>query len=75
MRDQIAKIISEVRPEISICQSSDTDLFGILDSLDIIFIVDEIEKQLDIEIQADQILPENFSSLNTLVAFVLKNIK
>lgn len=70
MRQQIIKIISAYRPELKFDEINDIDLFGVLDSLDIIMIVDEIENQFGITIEADQILPENFASLHVLEAFV-----
>jgi acyl carrier protein len=70
MSGQVAKIIQAIRPEINFSSGFDTELFGVLDSLDIILIVEELEKQLDITIEAEQIIPENFASLYTLEAFV-----
>jgi acyl carrier protein len=75
MRERIADIISAVRPEITFDPVQDTELFGVLDSLDIILIVDEIEKQLGVTIEADQIVPENFSSLYVLEAFIRTQTK
>jgi len=75
MIDKIAKIINSVRPEIKIIPGQETELFGVLDSLDIIFIVDELESQLSITIDADQIIPENFASLSALVVFVKSCIR
>ena len=71
MRQEIIEIISNIRPEIAFDPLQDTELFGLLDSLDIILIVDKIESQLGVTIEADQIVPQNFSSLNILVAFVM----
>ena len=70
MNSQIAEIIQAVRPEIRFVPGQDTELFGVLDSLDIILIVEELEKQLGISVEADQIVPENFASLYALEAFV-----
>jgi len=70
LNTKVAKIINSVRPEISFNQDIDTELFGVLDSLDIILIVEELEKQFDISINANQIVPENFASLYTLEDFV-----
>lgn len=67
---RVIEVIHSVRPEISIDSTKDTALFGVLDSLDIILIVEELEKQLGICIEAEQIVPENFASLQTLEAFV-----
>lgn len=70
MSSRVSEIIHSVRPEIQFNSSQDTDLFGVLDSLDIILIVEELEKQLGISIEAEQIVPENFASLRILEAFV-----
>ena len=70
MSSRVAEIIHSVRPEIQLNSGQDTDLFGVLDSLDIILIVEELDKQLGISIEAEQIVPENFASLRTLEAFV-----
>ena len=70
MNNRVAEIINSVRPEIRFNTEQDTELFGVLDSLDIILIVEELEKQFGISIEAEQILPENFASLRTLEAFV-----
>lgn len=75
MKDKIVEIIHSIRPEVQFDVNQDTDLFGVLDSLDIIFLVEEIEKQLGVCIDADQIVPENFGSLYTLEAFVRSKSK
>ena len=71
MNNKIIDIINSVRPEIQFNTEQDTELFGVLDSLDIILIVEELEKQFGISIEAEQIVPENFASLRTLEAFVM----
>ncbi len=75
MKDKIVEIIHSIRPEVQFDADQDTDLFGVLDSLDIILLVEEIEKQLGVCIDADQIIPENFASLLTLEAFVRRKSK
>ena len=66
----LVEIIHSIRPEIQFDADQDTDLFGVLDSLDIILLVEEIEKRLGASIDADQIVPENFASLRTLETFI-----
>jgi D-alanine--poly(phosphoribitol) ligase subunit 2 len=70
MNNKVAEIINSVRPEIRFNTEQDTELFGVLDSLDIILIVEELERQFGISIEAEQIVPENFASLRTLEDFV-----
>ena len=67
MKDKILEIIQSIRPEIELDPNKkDIELFGVLDSLDIILLVDDLEAQLDISIDPEHITPENFSSLDTL---------
>lgn len=75
IKKQIEQIVLGVRPEIQIEVDKDTELFGVLDSLDIIMLVDEIEKQMNVTIEADQIIPENFASLHVLEAFIQSRAK
>ena len=67
MKEKILEIIQSIRPEIEFDASKrDLSLFGVLDSLDIILLVDDLEAQLGITIDPEHITPENFSSLDTL---------
>jgi acyl carrier protein len=75
MINKLIQIISEMRPELNFESGKDFELFGVLDSLDIIFIVDELEKKFGITIEADQINPDNFYSLYAIEAFVKSRIK
>lgn len=75
MKSRIVEIINLARPEIKFDPSQDTELFGVLDSLDIILIVEELENQFGIKIEADQIVPENFSSLSALETLVKRQSK
>lgn len=70
MRQKIIELINSIRPELKLDGQHDTQLFGELDSLDIIFLVEAIEEQMNISIEADQIIPENFSSLYVLEEFI-----
>ena len=45
---------------------------GILESMDIVIIVDELMCHYDIEITVDDLLPENFNSAEAILALVEK---
>jgi acyl carrier protein len=74
MRNKIHEIIQSIRPEIIFKENEDSELFGIIDSLDIIIIVEEIESFYNIFIQAEEIIPENFSSVSILEEFIKRKI-
>jgi len=70
MKNRIIEIIQSIRPELEFHANEDVILFGVLDSLDIILLVNELEAKLDITISSENIVPENFHSLHSLEAFL-----
>ena len=71
LKEKILEIIQSIRPEIEFDASKrDLSLFGVLDSLDIILLVDDLEAQLGISIDPEHITPENFYSLDTVCELV-----
>lgn len=45
---------------------------GILDSTGVLELVGHLEKQCEIRVEADELTPDNFDSLNKIVAFITK---
>ncbi len=70
IRKQILEILEEVCPGVDI--ESQTALFddGIIASFDVIHIMSELMDLFNIEIDADDIEPENINSLDALVNLV-----
>ena len=67
---RIHKILKEIRPEADFESSKNFIDDGLLDSLDIVIFVDSIEKQFNIKIDGESIIPENFAnfeSINSLI--------
>ena len=64
--DELIRIMSEVRPDVDF--ETETTLIDddIIDSLDIIAIVSEVNDTFDVEINVDDLLPENFNSASAL---------
>jgi len=65
MREQILNILKEIRPDVDF--ENETKLIdnSVLDSFDIISIVSELNNEFDIEINVNDLVPDNF---NTVVA-------
>lgn len=72
MKEQILTFLSELRPECDFSQSNDFVEDGLLDSLDIVSIVDTIEEMYGVNIPGTEILPENFCSVDAMINLINK---
>ena len=72
MREQIMKILKEIRSDVDF--ENETALIdnGVLDSFDIISIVGELNDAFDVEINVDDLLPENFNNVAAMVELISK---
>ena len=70
MKHKLLEAIGEIRPDLEFDSSDDFALHGVLDSLDIVLLVDEIESRMQIEIDVSQINPDVFGSFRTLLNYI-----
>lgn len=71
MKEQIIKILSELRPEFDFTQEGvDFIEDGMLDSFDLVTLVSELDNTFGISIDGVDILPENFSSVEAIAALL-----
>ena len=74
MQEQIIKILTELRPEFDFAQEGvDCIEEGMLDSFDMVNLVSELDATYGISIDGVDILPENFSTVEAIVALLVKN--
>lgn len=74
MKDQIIKILTELRPEFDFTQEGVNFIEeGMLDSFDLVTLVSELDSTFGISIDGVDILPENFSSVDAIAALLVKN--
>ena len=64
--EKIIDILTELHPDVDFetCDTLIDD--AILDSMDIVSIINEIYNEYDVRIPADQIVPENFNSAESI---------
>ena len=64
------KILWDLHPELEI--NGETKLIedGVLDSLDIVTLVTDLNEEYKISIEAEDITPENFKNLDTILTLV-----
>ncbi len=66
----ILEILNELKPGVDYENCKDLVDSQQLDSLDVISIVSEFTDEYDIEISFDEIVPENFNSVEAMQAMV-----
>ena len=70
--DELKQILEEIRPDLDFEAEKKLIDDGILDSFDIISIVGELNMHYGIEINVEDLLPENFNSMNAIFELVTK---
>ena len=74
MKEQIIKMLTELRPEFDFTQEGVNFIEdGMLDSFDMVNLVSELDATYGISIDGVDILPENFSTVDAIMALLVKN--
>jgi acyl carrier protein len=69
-REQVLKLLSELRPGTDAAGSSDLIGDRILDSLSLTILISRLDQEFDIEVTPDDLTPENFASVDTIAELV-----
>ena len=72
MREKVLEILLDVVPDVDFENEENLVADKIIDSFAVVAMVNELNDELDIDIPSREILPENFYSLDTIVALVEK---
>lgn len=73
MKEKIIEILTDLRPEFDFTEKFDFIEEGMLDSFDIVSLVDELETNFGIKIQGVDVIPENFSTLDKIESLLKKS--
>lgn len=68
--EELMRILSELHPDVDFTAETDLVGDGILDSLDIVTLITEINDAFDVNIPAEEILPENFCSAEAMMELI-----
>ena len=69
-QEKLLKILTETCPGVDFQQETDLIDDGILESLDIVTIVSEIMDEFEVELNVEDLLPENFNSLEAILELI-----
>ncbi len=70
--DRILDVLEDVRPDVDFKNEKKLVDGGVLDSFDIIAIVNGLAEEFDVEIDIDDLLPENFNSVEAMWELIQK---
>lgn len=72
MREKILEILQDLRPELDFTESNDFIEDGYLDSFEMIGLVSALDKEYGISILGEDIIPENFSNIESIINIIKK---
>ena len=70
--EELLKILSGICPKVDFVNEKKLIDNGILDSFDIISIVNELNEHYDIEIDVDDLEPDNFNTVEAMLELIEK---
>lgn len=73
MKEEIIAILNGLRPEFDFNESVNFIEEGMLDSFDVINLVNELDSKFCISIDGVDVMPENFSSIENIESLLRKN--
>ncbi len=72
--EKLMKILEEILGNQEACTCDDFMDAGLLDSMDVMDLVEQLEEEYDIEISGCDILPENFKNVAAIKELLLKYV-
>lgn len=70
--EQLLKVLEEIRPDVDFKSEKNLIDGGVLDSFDIISIVNGLDEEFDIDIDIDDLEPENFNTIEAMYELICK---
>ena len=70
MKEKLMEVLTDVRPDVDFENEKSMIDDSVLDSFDIISIVAGLNEAFDIDINVDDLVPDNFNSIEGLIALV-----
>ena len=73
MKEKVLEILANLRPEFDFTEDVNFIEQGMLDSFDIVSLVSDLDSTFGISIDGVDIVPENFSSVDSIINLLKKN--
>ena len=72
MKETVLEILKDIRSDIDFENATALIDDGQLESLDIVAIVGEFNEEFDVEISVEDLVPENFNTVDAMVELISK---
>ncbi len=73
MKEELLELLADIRPEFDFSESTNFIEEGMLDSFDIVSLVTAIDDKYQVAIDGVDIIPENFSNLESIESLINKS--
>ena len=70
VKEEVLEILEELHPDIDFAEEEQLIDDKLLDSFDVVTLVTEIGSAFDVELTAADMVPENFNSVDAMVAMI-----
>lgn len=70
MKEKLIALLEDIRPDVEFEKETKLIDDGVLDSFDIISIVQEMNEAFDVEIDVDKLEPENFNTVDAMLELI-----
>ena len=70
MREKVIEILQDVRPDIDLSEGVKLVDDGEIESLDMVALVGELNDEFDVNISVKHLTPENFNSVDAIIALI-----
>jgi len=74
MKEKLLEILNDLHEDIDFETEKDLVARKLLDSFDVVTLVNELCDEFDIEITADEMMPENFKDLDSMLSLIQSKV-
>lgn len=68
--EKLMQILKELRPDVDFGTEEELITEGILDSFDVVALVEMIREGFEVEVQPEDLIPDNFNSAKAIMTMI-----
>lgn len=72
MKEKLISILAELKPEVNFETEKELVDRGIIDSFDVVMLSGDIMESFGIELEPEDVVPENFNSVEAMITLIKK---